>query len=210
MSVTTPSTISCARMRLRAVPLLTSALLTLLLQACSQASVQPVQTAQNTTAPAPIPELNLNLPEQSQCVCEVPSRSDYTFLEKGFVAVTAGEYVEAVQYFQRYQRLESSPDADWEAAVAIAFVSSLSSSPLYDAEATRKSYRQLRKEDWQAMQLHQQILLMRHALESFLMMDRHMRDLESVNATLKEDLEKREDALKRLRELTLRQRGAAQ
>ena len=38
-------------------------------------------------------------------------------------------------------------------------------------------------------------------------MDRRVSDLESDNATLREELEKREEALKRLRELTLGQRG---
>jgi hypothetical protein len=177
--------------------------LLVLLQGC-------VQTPPREEAPTPeeVPELTLNLPQANGCVCEEPTTADYTFLEKGFAALAAGEHIEAVQYFQRYQRLEESPEAQWEAGIAIAFVSTLSHGPFYDPEAARQAFRKLRREDWKDMELHQQSLLMRHSLEAFVTQERHVLDLESTNATLKEDLEKREEALKRLRELTLGQKAA--
>ena len=180
--------------------------LLVLLQACVQTS--PREEARTTADD--VPELTLNLPQHNGCTCEQPATADYTFLERGFAALAAGEHIEAVQHFQRYRRLEESPEAQWEAGIAIAFVSTLSHSPLYDPDAARKAFRKLRREDWKTMDLHQQSLLMRHSLEAFDVQERHVRDLESTNATLKEDLEKREEALKRLRELTLGQRGVLQ
>ena len=58
------------------------------------------------------------------------------------------------------------------------------------------------------MELHQQTLLMRQSLETFLQLERENRELESANKGLQKDLEKREEALKRLRELTLGQTGS--
>ena len=46
-------------------------------------------------------------------------------------------------------------------------------------------------------------------LESFTVMNRHVTDLEGRNGMLEEDLAKREEALKRLRELTLGQKATA-
>lgn len=209
LRVTVSSSVLPSRRRLSVVAPIALAFFALWLQGCSQTAPQPDAVTSNSAAPEAIPELTLNLPKHDQCICEVASNSDYTFLEKGFAAVAADDYLEAVQYFQRYQRLESSPVADWEAAVALAFVSSLSGSPTYDPKATRKSYRQLRKVNWQQMQLHQQVHIMRQSLESFILIERELSDLKETSATLKEDLAKREEALKRLRELTLGQRGTA-
>ena len=85
---------------------------------------------------------------------------------------------------------------------------SLSDGSEYDPDEARKAFRDLRKADWQAMELHQQTLLMRQSLETFLQMERESRDLERTVRTLRSDLEKREEALKRLRELTLGQTGS--
>ncbi len=174
--------------------------LPLLLQACV---TEPVEQP----APAEDVELTLNLPEpeEGDCACVSEEPLDYTFLEKGFTALAHGEHVEAVQYFQQYQRLESSPEADWEAGIAIAYVSMLPHSPFYDQVAARKSFRKLREADWNDMEVHQQTLIMRHALAALAILNRHIVDLENTNETLEEDLEKREEALKRLRELTLGQ-----
>jgi len=185
-----------------------------LVSACAPAPVEPQipqeQQQQPAQQPAQPPEITLNLHQEEQCVCQIEDDAvDYTFLEKGFSALAEGDYVDAVQYFQRYRRTESSKTVDWESDVAIAYVSSLESSPFYDAEAARKAYRQLRKADWQSMALHQQTLLMRQSLESFIVVDRRVADLKEANAALEKELRKREEALKRLRELTLGQKGAS-
>lgn len=157
-----------------------------------------------------MPELTLNLPEQQDCVCTAEDQSDYTFLEKGFSALVTGDHIGAVQHFQRYQRLESSPRADWEAGIAIAYDSMLPRSPFYDPEAARKAYNRLKKEPYDGMQPHEKILMMRDSLETFVEMGRRITSLERENSALREDLKKREEAIKRLRELTLGQKGARQ
>jgi hypothetical protein len=176
-----------------------------MLHGCAQAPVQAPESA-----PEQIPEITLNLPDESDnCVNQAES-SDYTFLEKGYAALAESEYEGAVQYFQRYGRLEKSTEAEWEVAMAIAYISSLSDSPFYDAEAARKSWRDLNKADWKSMQLHQQSLLMRQSLETSITLEKKVTKLEDSNAILRDELEKREEAIKRLRELTLGQTGGAQ
>ena len=180
--------------------------LLLLLQGC--ASAPEVETAAEES-PEPVPELTLNLPEGTEdCACPPAVESDYTFLEKGFSALVAGEHIEAVQYFQRYKRLESSPLADWEADIAIAYDSMLPASPFYDPQAARKAYEALALRDVQVEAAHEKVLMMRDALATFVAMDREINRLESDNAIVREDLAKREEALKRLRELTLGQKEA--
>ena len=178
-----------------------------LVQACART---PVEQA---PAPAPeaAPEITLNLPsQQPECKCpEQSASSDYTFLERGYGLLAVNEYDEAVEYFRRYLRLESSAEADWEAEVAITFVMTLPDSPIFDPKEARKRFRDLNDIDWQSMQLHEQTLLLRHSLESFLIMSRRVKELREPNEALQQDLEKREEAIKRLRELTLGQTGSA-
>lgn len=173
--------------------------LPLLLQACASEPVeQPVPAEEDV-------ELTLNLPEEGDCACVSEDSVDYTFLEKGFATLADGEHAEAMQYFKQYQRLETSPEADWEARIAMAFVNMLPRNPLYDPQAAHESFNELREMDWKGMELHQQTLIMRYALAAFAKSSRQMAELNKANETLEEDLEKREEALKRLRELTLGQ-----
>ncbi|MEE4109193.1 MAG: hypothetical protein V2I24_07595 [Halieaceae bacterium] len=170
-----------------------------------------------TTPPAPPPEpptrspedvkLTLNLPAgDASCACEATPAEDRTFLERGVETLAAGEYVEAVQYFQRYRRLETSPVAQWEADIAIAYASMLPSSPFFDVAAASRAYTDLQAREPEGFK-HHAIVLMQQALESFVLMDRHIEDLENRASMLEDDLSKREDALRRLRELTLGQPG---
>lgn len=182
-----------------------AAVLMIALQGCAPTAVQEPEPGTGE-----VPEITLNLP-QDDCVCVSDEElADYTFLEKGYSALAEADYEGAVHYFQRYQRLEKSPEAEWEVAMAIAYVSSLSNSPFYDADEARKSWRKLNKEDWKSMQLHQQSLLMRQSLETSITLERKVTKLEDSNAILRDELEKREEAIKRLRELTLGQKGAGQ
>ncbi|WP_220463758.1 hypothetical protein [Sediminihaliea albiluteola] len=192
-----------------------------LLSACAPLSpqdagygaAQPAEAGSgaDTNAEQKVPELTLNLPANRHYQCVAPEAApDYTFLERGYMALAQNDYIEAVQHFQRYQRLESSPESDWESGIAIAYISMLPSSPFFDAEAARKTYRQLNKQLNPQMQVHEKSLLMRQSLETFVILDRHIADLEASNSTLKDDLHKREEALKRLRELTLGQRAGRQ
>jgi hypothetical protein len=150
-------------------------------------------------------ELTLNLPaETANCACEAEEAQDRTFLERGMQTLAEGDYVEAVQYFQRYRRLEKEPLAQWEADIAVAYASMLPSSPFYDVEAATAAYVSLQAREPQGNK-HHAIVLMQQALESFVLMDRHIADLERRNTILEDDLDKREQALRRLRELTLGQ-----
>ena len=180
--------------------------LLLVLQACAQ-------TPQESSVPAvveEVPEITLNLPEHTVCDCVDEAARDYTFLEKGFAALAEGDHEGAMEYFQRYNRLDSSTEAKWEAGIAVTYMKSLEGSLFYDPRDARKSYRELYTQNWESMNLHQQTLLLRQSLENFRLMHRRQKELEQANASLKEDLEKREEAIKRLRELTLGQKGVVQ
>ncbi len=186
------------------------ALCVLLLQACASPTPveEPVAAEPVVQDPNDVPELTLNLPEQQDCSCTVDDPTDYTFLEKGVAALVAGDHIGAVQHFQRYQRLESSPQADWEADVAIAYDTMLARSPFYDPAAARKSYRRLAKARPQEVHPHDAVLLMWTSLETYVSMAKQLDLLRHDKAVLEENLEKREEAIQRLRELTLGQKGA--
>lgn len=155
-------------------------------------------------------ELTLNLPaKEPACDCAAEPLNDYTFLERGVRVLADGEHIEAVQYFQRYQRLEKTAVAQWESKLAIAYASILPSSPFYDVDAARDSYLALQHDEPPGKK-HHSIVLMQQALETFVLMERHVEDLENRNTMLEDDLSKREQALKRLRELTLGQPAGAQ
>jgi len=177
-----------------------------LLQACTAA--KPVQETKPAAESGPIPELTLNLPQQN-CSCEVVQAPDYTFLEKGFTALVAGDHIEAVQSFQRYQRLEKSAEADWESGIAIAYMSTLSKSPFYSPFEAQKAFKilQIKKKEQKVKgkNVHEKSIFMQGSLEAFVALQRHINDLQIANATLEQDLRKREEALKRLRELALGQ-----
>lgn len=90
-----------------------------LLQACTAATpVEGVMAPVNTgeTRAETVPELTLNLPKEN-CTCVAEGQTDYTFLERGFTALAEGDHIEAVHSFQRYQRLEDSPEADRKSVV---------------------------------------------------------------------------------------------
>ncbi len=177
-----------------------------LLQACS---ATPVDEGVEAT-PEADPELTLNLPRQALPACACEDDTGPTFLDRGLSALAQGDHVEAVTYFQRYQRTESSPVADWEAEIAIAYDSMLPQSPFYDPEAARVSWRRLQDTQPGEGVFNEGTLMMRDALSAFAGMQQEIGELRSDNAQLTENLEKREEALRRLRELTLGQKGAAQ
>lgn len=180
--------------------------LTFLLQACAGAPQESAPPNASGTAQQPEPELTLNLPD-GNCDCgRVEPAADYTFLNKGFSALVAGDHIEAVQYFQRYKRLESSVEADWEAGISIAYDSMLPQSPFYDPRAALKAFETLSAVPIDSLRVHETILLMRDALATFAAIQGKVRDLTEDNRRLSEDLAKREQALRRLRELTLGQK----
>ncbi len=139
----------------------------LALTACAAPPAPPPEPP--TRAPEDV-ELTLNLPaEEPECVCQAEPEGDRTFLEKGVETLAAGDYVEAVQYFQRYRRLEPGPVPQWEAEIAIAYASMLPSSPFYDVPAARETYLDLQGREPEGAK-HHSIVLMQQALESFVLM----------------------------------------
>jgi hypothetical protein len=111
--------------------------------------------------------------------------------------------VESLQYFQRYQRIEKTASADTEARIAIAYLSILPESPMFDREAAAESYASLRREENSDFELNEKILLMRGSLETFLELQQQVDRLKLGNSNLRLELEKREETIKRLRDLTL-------
>ena len=135
----------------------------LLLTACGGS---PEREQETVSTSEPEPEITLNLP-QSECDCS-RQQQDYTFLERGFRSLEVAEYLDALQYFQRYQRIEKTLTADTEARIAIAYLSILPESPIYDREAARESYMRIRGKLDPNLELHPEILLMRDSLETFI------------------------------------------
>ena len=179
--------------------------LVFLLQACAE--TPDVQIAGSASERPLVPEINLNLPEHggAACACEPEEEVDATFLDKGFAALVAGDHREAVNYFRRYQRLESSPGVDWEASIAVAYVKMMPDSPYYNPKAATESYRRLMRVRPADISLHEEVLMMRYSLEILVRLHSQIDHLQNEQDRLQESLEKREDALKRLRELTLGQ-----
>jgi hypothetical protein len=90
----------------------------------------------------------------------------------------------------------------------VTYIRSLPQSPIYNAAKAREDFRELDRRDWQSLQLHPQSLFLRQSLETFDELSGQIQELARANASLREDLRKREEAIKRLRELTLGQTGA--
>lgn len=190
--------------------------LTLLLSACATGQVDsatppsaPGDSAPAATNPAAVPELTLNLPQGNHCACTEEPSQDFTFLEQGYSTLLDGEYAQAMENFQRYQRLESSPTVDLESGIAIAYLQMLPRSPFYNPELARSSFKVLRRQNAKQLQVHDYVRLMRQSLLNLLQLQQRADKLKASNAALQEDLEKREEALKRLRDLALGQKGAA-
>ena len=174
----------------------------LLLQACASGS-PAIDAAQVSGSDG----ITLNLPDQTlaPCVDDQNVGVDYTYLEKGFSAMVAGDNVEAVNYFRRYQRLESSPGADWEAGIAIAYEKMLPDSPYYNWRAAADAYRRLMRRVPEGIELNQQVLILGGTLAILVELHDYIDELQNEKDDLSENLEKREEALKRLRELILGQ-----
>jgi len=169
----------------------------LLVAACGGTPVQEDQASQK-----PVPELTLNMPVNN-CNCDGLREQNYTFLEKGFMALQSGEYLESLQYFQRYQRIEKSELSNNEARIAIAYLSILPDSPIFDREAARDSYSRLKLSEAVTEGMDERILLLRDSLDTFIDMEEQIERLLETNSDLRSELQKRESAIKRLRDLTL-------
>ncbi len=182
--------------------LVSAILLSLFLLGCAATPETVVNEAPGQ--PAGEPDLALNLSDETIAPCEEVSPID-SLLERGFSALLDGRHVEAISLFQSYKKLEGSPMAAWEADIAIAYDSMLNQSPFYDPVAARAAFDRLGAAPPEGGPVHETVLMMRDSLAMFATLLDNIAELKSDNAVLAEDLAKREEAIKRLRELTLGQ-----
>ncbi|MFT5483813.1 MAG: hypothetical protein ACI9GW_002472 [Halieaceae bacterium] len=150
----------------------------------------------------PVPELNLNLPGNDEA-CVPPAPGDQNFIQKAFAALSEGDHIEALQYFKSFQRTEQGENQRWEARIGIAYLIFVPASPVHDMEAARTLYRDLRTSSPEEAELHLQTIIMRDSMEAFYQLESQISNLSERNRVLREDLDKREVALKRLRDLTI-------
>ena len=140
-------------------------------------------------------ELNLPDPEVAEpdCNCEellVPVAEE-NYFDRGVRALAARDYEQAKIYFERH-RASGGSEAQREADVGIAFVTLMSETSLVSDEQG-------------ASGVDERAEVMILALAAVQTLEGRLEALNAINEALSKDLEKREEALKRLRELTLGQ-----
>lgn len=150
----------------------------------------------------PVTELNLNLPGDEQAGYK-PDLSDQSFLDKGLDALEQGAYIESLRNFKRHLRSVKTQTSELNARLAINYLIFIPSSPVHDLKEAKKMYRQLRKQLTVDIVLNRRVQFIKESMEAFLLLEKHISALEEKNIQLKDELKKREEALKRLRDLTL-------
>lgn len=160
----------------------------LLISGCGSAPEQP-----STRATPPEAELTLNLPEPTaqSCDCDALAAAAETYFDRGVRALAARDYVQALRYFERH-RDDGSAQQLREAEVGIAFVT-LMTEVVGSDQVNGSSAVDERAE------------LMMLALAAVATLEGRIAAMDALNNALSKDLEKREEALKRLRDLTLGQ-----
>jgi len=138
-------------------------------------------------------ELTLNLPEPSaqSCDCETLAVATENYFDRGMRALAARDYVQALHYFERH-RDDGEETGRREAEAAIAFVTLITEVVGGDGAG-------------QAGVVDERAELMELALAAAASFERRIATVDALNRALSKDLEKREEALKRLRDLTLGQ-----
>ncbi|NND67998.1 MAG: hypothetical protein HKN19_10455 [Halioglobus sp.] len=180
----------------------TATLLSVLLLGCAVAPQTSVDAT--TTTPDEQPDLSLNLPDNSVAPCPDDS-APASLLDRGFSALIEGRHVEAISLFKRHKKSDDSRVAAWEAGIAIAYDSMLSQSPFFDPADARAAFARLGAVPPVGRPAHENSLMMRDALATFSALLDRIAQLRGDKAALVDDLAKREEAIKRLRELTLGQ-----
>ncbi len=175
----------------RVVSLTSAAALTALLAGC--ATTPEPQAAPALTAPSPA---ELNIPEpavDANCNCDDPAPALVeNHFDRGVRALAARDYVRARVYFERH-RDTGEEQAQREAEVGMTFVSLLEDS-VGDGRSENG-----------ASGVDERAEVMSLALAAIDQLQAQITMLTQRNETLASDLEKREEALKRLRDLTLGQ-----
>jgi hypothetical protein len=159
------------------------------------ASTPEVEPPPEPVVVAPAPD-DLNLPEpsaQEGCACpdDAGERTE-NYFDRGVRALAARDYARARIYFERHRDSELE-QARREADVGIAFVTLLDRT-VEDGET-----------ELGASGVDERAEVMILAMSLIDLLEAQLQSLEALNQTLSIDLEKREEALKRLRDLTLGQ-----
>ena len=128
-------------------------------------------------------------PEENVCECPSDSPSDDFML--GLQALSEGDYAAAGQHFEKHT-LSGGERAPREAAAGQALADTLSQYPIKEDSST-------------ADEVTDRAMLIDLVLALIAGLQQQVAELSAENAALAVDLEKREEALKRLRELTLGQ-----
>ena len=150
----------------------------------------------STTPSADAQAVAHNLPTPAQmldCDCDALALAAENYFDRGVRALAARDYDAAAEYFDRHKALETAQAAR-EADLGLAFVTLLSKSGDVDALPAAEG-------------VDERAEVMILALAAVRTLEGQLDALEALNQALTKDLEKREDALKRLRDLTLGQQG---
>jgi hypothetical protein len=124
-------------------------------------------------------------------VCQCPNDSPSDDFMLGLQALSQGDYAAAGQHFEEHA-LSGGEQAPAEAAIGQALADTLSEYPIGEDSST-------------ADEVTDRAMLIDLVLVLIAGLEQKVAELSAENATLAVDLEKREEALKRLRELTLGQ-----
>lgn len=157
----------------------------------------PELPAEPQTENDPVSQINLNIPDpkaepETGCPCPEGVARDENYFDRGVRALAARDYERAGVYFERH-RQEGGPQAQREADVGLAFVTLLDKA----LEGTDAAF--------QGAGVDERAEVMILALAAVQVLEGRLDALDAINKALTEDLGKREEALKRLRDLTLGQ-----
>ncbi len=144
-----------------------------------------------------LPPQPLSLPEstvQSQsCDCQEIAAQSVNDFDLGVRALAARDYRAAQVLFERHRRT-GTPEAQREADVGIAFVALMSDAKVAQGQGNS---------DGDSVDERAAVMVL--ALAAVETLERRIDALDALNEVLSKDLRKREEALKRLRDLTLGQ-----
>lgn len=124
------------------------------------------------------------------CDCDAISIRDSNDFDRGVRALAARNYEQARLFFERHRKSEA-PEARREADVGMAFVTLLSDNTVVTEQTDAE--------------VDDRAAVMVLALAAVATLERRIDTLDALNEALSKDLRKREEALKRLRDLTLGQ-----
>ena len=161
------------------------------------ALIVPGCATPESATPEPEPAVSaaaLNLPDPLSavnCDCDEVVTVEENYFDRGVRALAARDYSQAATYFERHRETASS-EAQREADVGIAFVTLMSEASIASGDSS-------------ASGVDERAEVMILALAAVQTLEGRLEALDALNKAISEDLEKREEALKRLRDLTLGQ-----